>query len=188
MVLSGLIGTPLGAWLADRLARRYRGAYFGMSGVSMIAAIPFILTALVVALYRGPSLVIFGSILIGLTLALLNYGPSNAIIANVTIPRMRAAAFAVNTFAIHLLGDIPSPYLMGVVSLWVGRVTDDKQGLFWGLSITLPAMLLSGVFFLLGIRHLEADQEAVLCELRGGKEGPDPVREQGRPDRSVRPT
>jgi hypothetical protein len=78
VVASGLIGTPLGAWLADRLAKRYRGAYFTMSGVSMIMAVPFILTALLAGLHGQSPVVIFGSILIGLTLALLNYGAADS--------------------------------------------------------------------------------------------------------------
>jgi MFS family permease len=169
VVISGLVGTPLGAWLGDWLARRYKGAYFWMSGLTMLAATPFILAALLAALFAAPQLLVFGCILIGLTLALLNYGPSNAIIINVTIPKIRAAAFAVNILIIHVLGDIPSPYVMGAVSDWVradSSADAQKLGLFWGLVITVPAMVASGVFFCLGARYLESDQEAVLKELR----------------------
>jgi MFS family permease len=166
VVVAGLVGTPLGAWLADRLALRYRGAYFLMSGTTLLIAVPFILAALLGGLYDKGAVVIFGNILVGLTLALLNYGPSNAITINVTAPKMRAAAFAVNTFGIHILGDIPSPWLMGQVSDWARAYTDAKYGLFLGLAITLPALILSGTFYLLGTGHLERDQEAMLQELR----------------------
>jgi MFS family permease len=169
VIVSGLVGTPLGAWLGDRLARKYKGAYFWMSGLTMLAATPFILAALLAALFAAPPMVVFGCILIGLTLALLNYGPSNAIIINVTVPKIRAAAFALNILIIHMLGDIPSPYAMGAVSDLMrvdGSPDAQKVGLFWGLLITIPAMAASGVFFCLGARHLEADQEAVLNELR----------------------
>jgi len=167
--ISGLVGTPLGAWLADRLARRYKGAYFWMSGISMLAGTPFILAALLGALWGAPPLIIFAFILIGMTLGFLNYGPSNAITINVTVPNIRAAAFALNILVIHFLGDIPSPWLMGAVSDLTrqGTTEEAKQlGLFWGMAITIPAMLASGVLFCLGARHLEADQEAVLKQLR----------------------
>src|SRR5205807_2681625 len=82
----------LGAWLADRFARRFKGAYFWVSGVAMIIAAPFILVALITARYGGSELVVFGCIAIGLILSFLNYGPSNAIIINVTVPNLRAAA------------------------------------------------------------------------------------------------
>jgi hypothetical protein len=121
----------------------------------MLASGPFILIALLV---RQEGLV-FGSLLIGLTLAFMNQGPSNTIIVNVTDPKIRAAAFAVNIFVIHLLGDIPSPTIMGGLSQLSGK-------LFWGVALTLPAMAASGVLFCLGARHLEADQEAVLKGLR----------------------
>jgi len=167
--ISGLVGTPLGAWLADRLARRNKGAYFWMSGLSMLAGAPFILSALLTALWGAPPLLIFACILVGMTLGFLNYGPSNAIIINVTAPKIRAAAFALNILIIHLLGDIPSPWAMGAVSdlMRKGDSPDAQQlGLFWGMTITIPAMLASGVFFCLGAKHLESDQEAVLNELR----------------------
>ena len=116
VVLGGVIGTPLGGWLGDHWAKGHGGAYFWLSGVSMLAAVPFILVALMGGLCGWPPWAIFGNILIGLILAFINYGPANAIIINVTAPRIRAAAFAVNLFLIHLLGDIPSPYAMGGVS------------------------------------------------------------------------
>jgi MFS family permease len=122
----------------------------------MLAATPFILLALI----ASEEAIIFASLLIGLILAFMNVGPSNAIIVNVTDPKIRAAAFAVNIFLIHILGDIPSPTLMGAVSdLFGGK-------LFWGIALTLPAMAASGVFFCLGSPHLAADEEAVLRGLR----------------------
>jgi MFS family permease len=169
VVIAGLVGTPLGAWLADRLARRFKGAYFWMSGFSMFAGAPFILAALLAALWGAPGFLVFGCILIGLTLGLLNYGPSNAIIINVTAPNMRAGAFALNILVIHLLGDIPSPYAMGFVSDLMRKDSTpaaQQMGLFWGLAITIPAMLASGLFFCSGAKHLEADQDAVLKQLR----------------------
>ena len=45
-----------------------------------------------------------------------NTGPSNAILANVTHPSIRATAFAVNILIIHALGDAISPPVLGWVS------------------------------------------------------------------------
>ena len=49
-----------------------------------------------------------------------NTGPSNAILANVTHPSVRATAFAVNILAIHLLGDALSPPCSGKSDTIVG--------------------------------------------------------------------
>ncbi len=154
---SAFIGTPLGGLLGDWLAPKYKGAYFWVSGLPMIAAVPFI----ALALTDIPRVLIFACIFVGLMLAVFNFGPSNTIIINVTTPGIRAAAFAVNTFLIHLLGDIPSPKLIGMVS-------DATQNPVWGLGITIPVLFASGVFFCLGARHLESDQQAMLQRMRSG--------------------
>jgi MFS family permease len=159
VAVSGLAGTLLGGVLGDRLARRYRGAYFWVSGLSTLAAVPFILAALL----SPHRVVIAGGILVGLTLAVMNYGPSNTILVNVTMPRIRAAALAINLFSIHWLGDIPSPVAIGAVS-------DSTGGnLLLGLAITLPALAASGLFYCLGAPHLESDQEAMLREMRSSE-------------------
>jgi predicted MFS family arabinose efflux permease len=152
---SGLIGTLAGGWLAGRLAERIRGAYFWLSGLSVLASAPFILLGLVL----HDELALFACLFVGITLASMNYGPGNTIIVNVTDPKIRAAAFAVNIFVIHILGDVSSPTLMGVVR-------DATGSPFLGMALTLPALAASGLFFCLGAPHLEADQDAVLKGLR----------------------
>lgn len=149
--LGGVLGDLLGPWLGRSLPPRRGGGYFWLSGLTMLAAVPFFLLVLRLQV----PVWIFSSMLLGLILAFVNYGPTNTIIVNVTVPNMRATAVAVNILAIHVLGDIPSPPLMG----WVSDVTGS---LFWGLAITVPAVLASGVFFCLGAPHLRADEEAAL--------------------------
>jgi len=165
LIISSLVGMPVGSWLADWLARRRPGGYFLVSSAGMFASAPFIVGAL---LSRDPY-VIFGGICVGLTFATFQFGPTNTILVNAVSPRVRAAGFAVNIFLIHLLGDIPSPYVMGAVSDWTrnsGLAPGAKEGLFWGLALTLPALALSGLFFAWGARYLKADQDAVVREVR----------------------
>ena len=82
-----------------------------------------------------------------------NTGPSNTILANVTLPKVRATAFALNIFFIHAFGDALSPPLIG----WVTDRTGDMNVGF-GASVAL-AIFLSGVFWLLGAKHLKRDTE-----------------------------
>jgi hypothetical protein len=49
-------------------------------------------------------------------LLLLNTGPLNAAVINSVGPHVRAMALAVNIFIFHLLGDVPSAYLIGWMS------------------------------------------------------------------------
>ena len=146
------------SWLGDRLAGKVRGALFMLTGISTLAAVPFVALALVA---KTPVL-IFAFMGVGLTLVFMNSGPTNTIIVNVVDPKIRAAAFAINIFFIHLLGDIPSPTAMGWVS-------DATGSLFWALAITLPALAGGGVLYCIGSRYLDADQEAMLQSLRTTK-------------------
>jgi MFS family permease len=149
--LSGLIGTMMGGWLADRLLRRLRGAYFWLCGLGMLAGIPFVLTAFLVQ----NELVIYLCLFLGLTCCFMNYGPSNTIIVNVTMPTIRAGANAINAAFINLFGAIPSAWMMGLVS-------DASGNLLWGMMTALPAMALSGLFYCLGARYLGTDEDAVV--------------------------
>ena len=48
-----------------------------------------------------------------LLLFFINTGPLNAAMANVLPAELAGRGFAINTMAIHLLGDAPSPLLIG---------------------------------------------------------------------------
>jgi MFS family permease len=163
LAVSGLVGTSLGGWLGDSLAPRWRGAYFWVSGLTMFAAVPVIAPGLL----TNRLAVIIPCLLVGLTLSFMNIGPSNTILTNVSDPKIRTAAVAINLFIMHWLGDIPSPSLMGLVSYLTG--SDPQHMNVWGMAITLPALLLGGLFFCLGAPHLQRDQDAVLEQMRSGK-------------------
>ena len=54
-----------------------------------------------------------------------------AVVVSVAGPWRRAQAVALNIVVIHLVGDVPSPFLIGWVS--------DLGSLKWGVSLTLVA-------------------------------------------------
>jgi hypothetical protein len=148
LCVSGLVGMFLGGMIGERYAKRFVGAYFLVSGVSLLACVPFFVCVLFL---RGDWVLwIYPSLLIALTLAFMNVGPSNTINANVSAPDIRVGAIAINLFFGRFLGDVPSQTLIG----WVGEVTGD---LFWGMALTVPAFILGGVFFCLGTPFLAGD-------------------------------
>jgi MFS transporter, Spinster family, sphingosine-1-phosphate transporter len=163
LVLSGIAGTVLGGWLGDRLSRRWPGANFWLAGVTMMASVPIMAPAFL----TNRLLIIIPCLLVGLTLSFMNIGPSNTILTNVSDPKIRAAAVAINLFAMHWLGDIPSPALMGKVADLTGSRAGEMNA--WGMAVALPALLLGGVFFCLGTPHLQRDQDAVLEQMRSGQ-------------------
>ena len=77
--------------------------------------------------------------------------PTNTILANVTHPAIRAAAFALNIFVIHALGDVVSPVIIGIVS--------DKYSMNTAFLIVGVMFVVSGIFWALGARHLARDTE-----------------------------
>jgi predicted MFS family arabinose efflux permease len=141
LIVAGFIATMLGGWLGDRLLRKNRSAYYLVSAVGMALALPF----MVVALYHQGRLM-FPAIFLALFFLLLNTGPLNAAIVNSVGAPIRATAIAVNVFTIHILGDVPSPPLIGYIS--------DKTGsLPQGFIVAVIAVALSAAILFFGSRY-----------------------------------
>jgi predicted MFS family arabinose efflux permease len=115
-VVAGIGGTFLGGFLADLLARRVRQAYLYLSGLSMLAAVPFAWLAFTA---RGRPVYV-AALLAAEFLAFLSTGPINVVIVSVVPVAIRATAMAVSIFVIHLFGDAAAPLVVGAVSDWVG--------------------------------------------------------------------
>lgn len=143
-VLAGLLATLAGGWAGDWLRPRFSGSYFLVSGVSMLIGFP-----MVVLLTWTPFPAAWIFVFLAVFCLFFNTGPTNTILANVTRPAIRASAFAVNILLIHILGDVPSPPLMGVVSGLFDRNVS--------FQLVSAAVLLGGLFWLWGARYLEQD-------------------------------
>lgn len=138
-VIDGLAGTAVGGWVGDLWLRRSRGAYYCLSAISMLLAIPGALYAF----YGNPAW-IFPSFFVAEFFLFLNTGPLNAAIVNSVAAPIRATAIGVNLFVIHLLGDALSPTIIGAIS--------DRSNLRLGFSVTLIAMVISAAILFVGIR------------------------------------
>ena len=155
-VVAGLLGTFVGGWLGDWLQKRHRGAYFMICGVSMLVATPF---AIILFTTSNLSLM-WSAVFLAEFCLFLNTGPGNTIIANVIAPNMRATAFAVNTFAIHCLGDAISPAVIGAISdAMARRGVDTVCSLTYSMYIMPVMMVISGIIFLLGVSRLAKDTD-----------------------------
>ncbi|HEY2125101.1 MAG TPA: MFS transporter [Chthoniobacterales bacterium] len=147
-VVAGLISTLTGGFLADRLRLRWEGSYFLVSGWGMILGFP-----LVIAMLYTPFPYAWGLMFGALFFIFFNTGPSNTALANVAVPSVRATAFALNILIIHLLGDAFAPPLLGLVA--------GHSNMNVAFLIMSASMLLSGVFWLMGKKYLDADTAAV---------------------------
>jgi MFS transporter, Spinster family, sphingosine-1-phosphate transporter len=112
VVVTGFVGTYAGGWIGDYYLRTSRQAYLWVSGIATLAAAPLTLVALAVA--RPP---LYWAAMVAAELLLFaSTGPINSAIVNVVPPAIRATAVALSIFAIHILGDVPSPWLVGLLS------------------------------------------------------------------------
>ena len=112
VLVTGFLGTFAGGWLGDLCLRFSRQAYLWFAGGITLLAVPCAL----VALTAGAPRVYFPAIIAAELLLFMSTGPINAAIVNIAAPFERASAVALSMFAIHLLGDVPSPLLIGYLS------------------------------------------------------------------------
>jgi len=147
VVVSGIVATLSGGYLGDWLRRRrVRGAYFAVSGAGMLIGLPMFLLGLTTPLPLG-----WLFIFLAVFFLFFNTGPSNTVLANVSPPALRASAYAINILVIHLFGDVISPPIIG----WI----DDRASLREGLLFLSGPILISGLFWLWGMRYLDRDTE-----------------------------
>ena len=112
VVITGFIGTFIGGWMGDYFARRSNQAHLDLSAVATLVAAPFVWMALTTSSH---SLYQFYMVTAQLCL-FLSTGPINAALVNLVIASERATAIALSVFAIHLLGDALSPFMVGALS------------------------------------------------------------------------
>jgi MFS family permease len=147
-VVAGLVSTLLGGVVADRLRPRFPGSYFWVSGIGMLIACPFFLATL-----YTPFPAAWVPMFFAIFFLFLNTGPSNTALANVSLPAVRATAFAVSILVVHALGDVQAFWLLGYIG---GHANMHVAFLF-----VSGIIFLSGVVWLTGVKYLAADTAAV---------------------------
>jgi MFS transporter, Spinster family, sphingosine-1-phosphate transporter len=147
-VVAGLVSTLLGGVIADKLRSRIPGSYFWVSGIGMLIACPIFIVALYI-----PFPAAWIAMFLAIFFLFLNTGPSNTALANVSLPAVRATAFAANIFVIHAFGDVQAFWLLG----YIGGHTNMHVAFLFVSAI----IFLSGLVWLFGVKYLAADTAAV---------------------------
>jgi MFS family permease len=147
-VVAGLISTLLGGIIADRLRSRFAGSYFWVSGIGMLIACPLFVATLYI-----PFPAAWITMFLAIFFLFLNTGPSNTALANVSLPAVRATAFAANIFVIHAFGDVQAFWLLG----YIGGHTNMHVAFL----VVSGVIFASGLVWLLGVKYLPADTAAV---------------------------
>ncbi len=152
VVANGLLATLAGGWAGDKLRARYPGSYFLVSAAGLAAAFPcFVLMMLT------PFPLAWVFISLAVFCLFFNTGPSNAILANVTGPNIRASAFALNILVIHLFGDAVSPPIIGAISEHFGTMNA-------GFGAVAILLLVGSAFWFAGAQYLQRDTAAAQAE------------------------
>lgn len=146
-VVTGVVGTFAGGWLGDYLLKYTRQAYLLMSGIATLLAVPFVIVALTAA---EPRFYLTGLVIAEL-LMFASTGPINSAIVNAVAPTERATAMAFSILLMHLLGDAPSPWIVGwIADAGVRAGHADGVALQRGLLILPIAILIGGMIWTAG--------------------------------------
>ena len=111
-LVTGFVGTFAGGWLGDFFLPRSKQSYLWVSGIATLLAAP----ATYVAVSNPHRGVYLPAIAIAEVFIFMSTGPVNSAIINVVKPGERATALGLSVLVMHLVGDIPSPPLIGLVS------------------------------------------------------------------------
>jgi MFS family permease len=166
ILVAGAAGTFGGGWLADRLVRKRRNAYFMVcAGGSFLGIVPAF-----VALSATNQFIFIPAMFLTVFFLFINNAPFHAILLNSVSATVRATAVALNIVAIHLLGDVISRFGVGVLSDSLGAggattlgsvartlgIDPTRQHLTAALLVVPAALLASSLFFLWGARKQKA--------------------------------
>lgn len=131
-LVTGFTGTFAGGWLGDFFLSRTKNAYLWVSGIATLLAAPITYVAL-----SNPNRTIYlTAIVIAEVLIFMCTGPVNSAIVNVVNPAERATALGLSVLVMHLIGDIPSPPLIGALS--------DASSLERAFLVVPVAIVISG--------------------------------------------
>ena len=143
VVVDGILASLAGGWMGDRLLPRMKSSYYFVSAISMGLGVP----VMIVALFSKGQLMV-PAIAVAAFLLLFNTSPLNTALVNSVGAHIRATAIAVNIFIFHLLGDVPSPTLMGYVA--------DRRSLQAAFILPIVAMAVSSAVLFYGMRFAPA--------------------------------
>ncbi len=142
LVVSGFAGTLGGGVLARRLGSGTRSSFI-LCAVCLMLAVPGTL----VALYATSAWAILLGLAIASTFSFATQGPVNSVIVNAVDAQTRPFAVGASVLCIHLLGDVPSPWLVGVIS-------DAGHGMTLAMGLVPIAMgVAAAIWFIGGARR-----------------------------------
>ncbi|MGB6192054.1 MAG: MFS transporter [Terracidiphilus sp.] len=138
-VVTGIAGTLIGGWIAQRWLRTNHRALYLLSFWSVALTLPC-----GILLFFGPRTWVVPALFAAEFFLFMNTGPLNTAIVNSVSAQVRATAVGLNLFIIHCFGDTFSPQIIGAIS--------DRSSLRIGLGSTLIALVVSCCILWAGVK------------------------------------
>jgi MFS family permease len=139
VVVTGFLGTIAGGAVDARAARGRASPSLFLCAITALVAAPLLMIAIGTH-DRTTCIVATG---VGCFLAFVSQAPINAAILNSVGSDARAFAVGMSTLVIHVLGDVPSPWL-------VGKVSDATGSLAKGLGLVPIGFVAAAVIWGVG--------------------------------------
>ncbi len=164
IVVAGMAGTILGGYMADWLNRHHQGARVLVCGIGFLLGAPSFAVAV-----TSHNLSVFTIFFIITALLLTVYsGPSTAATQDVVPSVLRASSVAISLLIAHLLGDAFAPSLVGFLASSFDpthgtHFTNSVAGHDLSLALLItctPALVISGLVGIFGARWMKADVAA----------------------------
>ncbi len=112
VLVTGFVGTFAGGWLGDYFLKFTKESYLWLCGITSLLAAPLTLIA-----FTHPNRSVWLPAMVAAEmLVFASTGPVNSAIVNLVSPAERATALALSILLMHILGDVPSPPLIGYLS------------------------------------------------------------------------
>ncbi|XP_043253646.1 protein spinster isoform X1 [Colletes gigas] len=176
---SGIIGVPLGSFLAQKLRVRWHQTDALICAMGLLISVPFLFFALVTT--NKNSVLCYTLIFFGQLSLNLNWSIVADILLYVVIPTRRSTAEAFQILIAHAFGDAGSPYLIGLLSEGLKKVllpdsnkhevTDELvefRSLQYALFLTMIVEVIGSLFFFFTALHIQKDKALVDLTIAGG--------------------
>ncbi|XP_012225407.1 protein spinster isoform X2 [Linepithema humile] len=181
---SGLIGVPLGSFIAQRLRTRWQQADPLICAIGLLISAPLLFFAIITANTNSNLcyvLIFFGQVSLN-----LNWSIVADMLLYVVMPTRRSTAEAFQILFAHAFGDAGSPYLIGLISeglkstflrgLATGEqsnvhdnqdITVEFRSLQYAIFLTMFVEIIGALFFFLTALHIQKDKALVDLAIAG---------------------
>ena len=133
-LFTGVVGTIVGGWIGDRLLSKTKQAYLWVCGIATLLAAPFAWLS-ITSTNRTTYL---AAVILAEILIFMSTGPVNSALVNAVAPNERATALGLSVLVMHIVGDIPSPPIIGIVS---SHTSLDRGMLILPVAIVVAGLI-----------------------------------------------